>query len=176
MIILCDIKMRNYVNSTDIKFRLFLLNIFHAQEFTFYDIRNTVHRDYPTKTISDDRLKVLIKKMMGFGLLSRRRLEHRDETNCLYTYAITRQGHKRREYYREKLNQGWTDFSFFLKKYVYTGIYSYMHSAIYFKLIMALTFWRFQSASSRFEHEFLLQYSQTKPPFRRKNCHFASPF
>ena len=95
---------RNFANSTDIKFRFFLLNIFHAQEFTFCDIRNIVHRDYPTKMISDDRLKVLIRKMRGFGLLSRRRMERRDETSCLYTYDITKQGQKKKKYYLTKLN------------------------------------------------------------------------
>lgn len=95
---------RNYVNSTDINFRLFLLNIFHGQEFTFPDIRNIVWRDYPNKRISDNRLKVIIKKMMGFGLLSRRRFERRDNTNCLYTYDITRQGQKKKDYYCTKLS------------------------------------------------------------------------
>ena len=76
LIILCDIKMRNrnYANSTDIKFRLFILNIFHAQEFTFSDIRNIVWRDYPDKRISDNRLKVILRKMTAFGLISRRRV------------------------------------------------------------------------------------------------------
>lgn len=96
----------SYVGKTDINFRYFLLNLFGWQELTIIDIRNAVRRDYHNKHFSNSRLKNILGKMIGFGLLSRRRLEHRDETNCLYTYAITRQGHKRREHYREKLNQG----------------------------------------------------------------------
>ncbi len=94
---------RNFANSTDIKLRLFILNIFHAQEFTFNDIRNIIHRDYQTKTVSDNRLKVIIRKMRDFGLISRRRLEHRDESNCLYIYSISKQGQKKKIYYRAKV-------------------------------------------------------------------------
>lgn len=100
---------RNYTNETDVKMRYFILRIFRGQQFTYGDIRGFVLRSYPNKRVSDTRLRVILKKMVGFGLLVKKRLPHRDESGCLFVYAITLQGIKRRKFYQEKLlEQGYS--------------------------------------------------------------------
>ena len=110
MIFFCVMKMEknNYVNNTDINFRLFILNLLNGRELSSVEVNNAVKRDFPSKQITKQRVDGLLKRLTLYSDLMRRRIDKQEQDrndNCLYTFTLSNKGRKLKRHYLEKMNE-----------------------------------------------------------------------
>jgi len=91
---------------TDVRFRLFLLELLDGRELTRADIDRAIARDYPSKDFSRQRLTDIMTKLKSNHLISRTAIEGGPEEGCLYSYTATKWGRKKIDYYRSLIRDG----------------------------------------------------------------------